>query len=83
MTFYSIRGRDFFLFFFLVKDRLLRTGPDLEFSPFLPAPGKNAESPVKKILARTRAGLFFLYSGWGRHFFLFLVKDRPGEYHLM
>ncbi len=28
--------------FFLVKDRLLRTGPDLEFSPFSPVPEKSS-----------------------------------------
>jgi hypothetical protein len=32
-----LRGRDIFF----VKDRLLRTGPDLEFSRFSPVPEKS------------------------------------------
>ncbi len=61
-----LRGRDFFF----VKDRLLRSGPDLEFSPFSPVPEKFAE------LGITAPVSFFLHLGWGRDFF-FPVKDRP------
>ncbi len=76
-----LRGRDFFFFFFTVKDRPLRTGPDLEFSQFSPVPEKNAElgftgQKFSGAHAR-RFPFFYIWAGDG--IFFFSVKDRPGE----
>ncbi len=58
------------IFFFFVQDRLLRTGPDLEFLPFYLV-------PERKRRIRNHRISFFLHLGWVRDFFFFLVKDCP------
>ncbi len=67
--------------FFFVKDLLLRTGPDLEFSPFFTVPEKNAEIGItgQKISgAHARRSPFYFIWAWDGIFFP--VKDRPVQF---
>ncbi len=67
-----LRGRDFF---FPVKDRTLRTPPQLGVSGMKSARIRNDH---QKNFPRLRLGLpFFLPKIWGRGVF-FSIKDRPG-----
>jgi hypothetical protein len=64
--------------FFSLRTAFLRTGPDLEFSPFsLCRKNRRIRNHRSKIFRCARSPVsFFLHLGWGRDIFFF-VKDRP------